>query len=719
MRALLPSTPLRAGALLFSLFLPPSSVGADGLFVRGDTNADGVIDISDPENILDLLFGGAWGGSCMDAFDADDDGGLFIRDAILLLDYILEDGSPPPTPFQAAGRDPTEDRIDCEKTVSYPPIEDGGIVLFADPCTVRAGKSSATILLKVTTEVPINAFQFTPELEDDSLPGPVRFKAGAYSSERNDYVILNISKGNILGFIGDLLARNPVGPGEEIPVLYLIACFPPGTPPGTYTLTLNDPRCGVHEDMSTHIPVALPIEVRVEEPVTSEQCPQVPDSVEPPPPPLTKGEYRISGPWRLIPGAETLTLELNVRSPDPPVSLDIALDYGEYVFKLKEVRDLFQADGRASESFRVTLGPETCRTPVNDAEEGYVALHMELPRGITWEGGKEYPVAEMVFNILRPPESLYGKGKFILRDVGANEKFSNNIFFLENGEIVEARPNLPEEFSVAYPGPEPPVVENLEDVRVTFRLSEAAGIPGADNVPVYFFIESNTAIQGFSAAFLYDKNVLEAQSFDSLVHLSGSEPDFVQTRIWTPPDRDLPWGLTIGVVLDLNGTYRLYPDPEDPVACARFSIREDAPEGTDTDLAFKDGIIGSPKVWNTVVVQGAALPPDGRTGEVRVSRFMNGKVKIMGEVSPFLRADANGDYYVDIADPIFILSYLFGDGPAPRCPDAADANDDGRINIADPVTILYLLFSPYKKLAPPYPAMGRDPTEDELGPCLY
>jgi hypothetical protein len=71
---------------------------------------------------------------------------------------------------------------------------------------------------------------------------------------------------------------------------------------------------------------------------------------------------------------------------------------------------------------------------------------------------------------------------------------------------------------------------------------------------------------------------------------------------------------------------------------------------------------------------------------------------------------------VTIADAIFVLNDLFGQGSAPACLDAADANDDSRYDIVDAVTVLQLLFgNPLVFIPEPHTNMGID--EGGLG-CL-
>jgi hypothetical protein len=75
----------------------------------------------------------------------------------------------------------------------------------------------------------------------------------------------------------------------------------------------------------------------------------------------------------------------------------------------------------------------------------------------------------------------------------------------------------------------------------------------------------------------------------------------------------------------------------------------------------------------------------------------------------FRRGDANADGQTNIADAIFVLSYLFGAGKVPTCMDAADANDDETINVADAVRLLAFLFGGAADLPVPLGTCGGDP----------
>ncbi len=92
--------------------------GEEGVFVRGDVDRDGRINITDGIYILDYLFRGGETPGCLDAADCDDDGRVNITDAIFLLRYLFLGGDPvPPPELGQPGTDPTEDEVTCESPV--------------------------------------------------------------------------------------------------------------------------------------------------------------------------------------------------------------------------------------------------------------------------------------------------------------------------------------------------------------------------------------------------------------------------------------------------------------------------------------------------------------------------------------------------------------------------------------------------------------------------
>lgn len=96
-------------------FGPPPPVGDQ--FKRGDSNADGSVNIADAIYILSVLFpsGTPPVVACDSALDANDDGGLNIADAISLLGVLFPSSSPAPTIPEPVdcGVDPTADSLTC------------------------------------------------------------------------------------------------------------------------------------------------------------------------------------------------------------------------------------------------------------------------------------------------------------------------------------------------------------------------------------------------------------------------------------------------------------------------------------------------------------------------------------------------------------------------------------------------------------------------------
>jgi hypothetical protein len=429
--------------------------------------------------------------------------------------------------------------------------------------------------------------------------------------------------------------------------------------------------------------------------------------------------YVIQGPTAVAVGAETVTLSVAVACAETPVSFDIAVDYSEWVLSLLDVTKTLTVGGNPPGVFDVTVGPTTCTTAANDSLEGYVAFHIELAENAGWQFDAPYEVAQLTFALRRSAGDFAGKTIVRLRDVGPENQFGNVVRVLSNGTVLTREPKRVN-LTISLPGIDQPRVASGEEVQATFRLSEGAGTPGATGIPIYFYIESNTALDGFLVAFTYDRNVLAIESFESLMHLAGEAPDYAAITVETPSDPAAPHGAALGVVSDFENQRMYYPVAGEPAALARFTVLPGATEGASGSITFQDEVIGLPPVDNVVVFRGLGLPPGTDPTQIQVNRLYDGKVLVIGEVSPFfLRGDANGDHYVNIADPVSILQYLFANGTELGCPDAADANDDGRINIADAVAVLYTLFTRYELISQPYPAMGSDPTDDTLSGCVY
>ena len=110
-------------------------------------------------------------------------------------------------------------------------------------------------------------------------------------------------------------------------------------------------------------------------------------------------------------------------------------------------------------------------------------------------------------------------------------------------------------------------------------------------------------------------------------------------------------------------------------------------------------LVGEAPVQDLVVVSWTELrftTPPGARGKADVKVTSSGETGILSEgfhyYAEYLRGDANADTKLDIADPVFILLYLFLGGEDPPCAEVPDTNSDGATNISDAVYLLNYLF---------------------------
>ncbi len=149
----------------------------------------------------------------------------------------------------------------------------------------------------------------------------------------------------------------------------------------------------------------------------------------------------------------------------------------------------------------------------------------------------------------------------------------------------------------------------------------------------------------------------------------------------------------------------------------RFSIDVTVPTGSEGEtvrLFFKNGLRG-PGLTTSNAVSIA-----GQTFDVSDGLGLN-ECKFTVNPQAFRRGDSNNDSEVDISDAINSLSVLFLGRGEILCEDAADANDDGELDISDAIVTLGHLFlgSPTGLDPPGTRVCGKDPTDDNLGDCIY
>lgn len=203
---------------------------------------------------------------------------------------------------------------------------------------------------------------------------------------------------------------------------------------------------------------------------------------------------------------------------------------------------------------------------------------------------------------------------------------------------------------------------------------------------------------GFSFSLANDATVLEATSLslaDTLLDLNnGNGPDFIASDLY-------PDGITLGIVASLAGSDALVFDGETDAAYVHYQAIPSALIGSvdsiTTILEWSDSNT-SPTVSNIIMPGDASVIPGA---------LIDGSITFQPvEIPHYIRGDVNEDGTTDLADPIGLLSHLFGSDPPPACDDVGDANADGTIDVADPVWLLAYLFSGGPAPSAPFPGCG-------------
>jgi hypothetical protein len=105
-------------------------------FVRGDANADGAVDISDPLNMLLELYAGV-PVACLDAVDVNDDEVFDLADVNYSLEYLFIDANAIPAPYPLAGCDPSGDVLACASYRDDLPCNDTGAIIIDHAYAIR------------------------------------------------------------------------------------------------------------------------------------------------------------------------------------------------------------------------------------------------------------------------------------------------------------------------------------------------------------------------------------------------------------------------------------------------------------------------------------------------------------------------------------------------------------------------------------------------------
>jgi formylglycine-generating enzyme required for sulfatase activity len=108
---------IRLGVCLSAvLLLAVGSLRAQTRFIRGDTDGNGQLEMSDAIRVLGYLFLHTPDAlDCLEAANANAGEGLDISDGVYILSYLYLDGKAPPMPYPSCGLDPLGTPLGCER----------------------------------------------------------------------------------------------------------------------------------------------------------------------------------------------------------------------------------------------------------------------------------------------------------------------------------------------------------------------------------------------------------------------------------------------------------------------------------------------------------------------------------------------------------------------------------------------------------------------------
>lgn len=86
-------------------------MAGSSVFLRGDADGDGTVDLADAIRVLGYLFLGEGAPECLDAADADDSDTLEVTDAVRILRHLFVGDVAPESPFPSCGGEYDWDRV--------------------------------------------------------------------------------------------------------------------------------------------------------------------------------------------------------------------------------------------------------------------------------------------------------------------------------------------------------------------------------------------------------------------------------------------------------------------------------------------------------------------------------------------------------------------------------------------------------------------------------
>ncbi len=236
---------------------------------------------------------------------------------------------------------------------------------------------------------------------------------------------------------------------------------------------------------------------------------------------------------------------------------------------------------------------------------------------------------------------------------------------------------------------------SVEAQDFTLRVTGPAETPigSTFDAPVLLDNVGSADVQGWSFGICHDITALTfvdaVEGSTTLTVNGGALPGFLQLNT------SLTGGYTLGVVINLFGTFVLPPGVGYELAIGTYTA-----ELTVTTTTIEPcSTLGAVPVSTVVVVGGSSVAP------IQIGLTLS--IVPPPATPQFVRADANSDGLVDIADGIWVLTALFLSGPLYDCAEANDSNADGNFDTADAIFTFSFQFLGGASPAFPYPACDR------------
>jgi len=241
-------TALGRGILAALLLLPGSAGAVD--FLRGDTNGDGTVTVSDACFILNYLFYGGSSPECMVAADVNADDRIDLADVAGIPRTLFLRGSSISPPYPLPGpRGP--DDLPCVSYGDGIPIQEPRAVLqVAETYAEGGGSRDAVIQVAFSSPAPIAGYSlrisdpsgavedFLDKGQGDACRNLEDLTSG---DPRNDGFLGGSLQDGVIevGMVNSYMSRRLIGAAENGPLLAIRVCLTAGLKAGRYPLVLE------------------------------------------------------------------------------------------------------------------------------------------------------------------------------------------------------------------------------------------------------------------------------------------------------------------------------------------------------------------------------------------------------------------------------------------------------------------------------------------------